>query len=332
MRNTKSQKIKLGIFVIIGVFFFVLAAYLIGNEQNLFSKTFRINAMFDNVKGLQIGNNVRYSGVNVGTVKKINMINDSTIIIDMAIDEKIINHIKKDAIATIGSDGLVGSMVVNIIPSDGIEPIVQSGDTIKSYSRVGTDDMLSTLNVTNKNAAILTTDLLKITQAINNSKGTVGMLINDTKMAVDLKETIMNLKKASKDASLSITSLNKFASTMNNKNSVATILFNDSISGNQLKRVIINLENSSKQIDQITNDLNSIVSEVKDGDGAINYLVTNKELVDDINETMKNVKEGTSRFNESMEALKQNFLFRKYFKNKEKEEIKEEESNKKTRI
>lgn len=95
MKKTDSQKVRLGVFVIVGLFFFILAVYLIGNRQNLFSKTFRINAQFNNVNGLQLGNNVRYSGINVGVVKKINMVNDSIILVNMAIDEKIINHIKK---------------------------------------------------------------------------------------------------------------------------------------------------------------------------------------------------------------------------------------------
>ncbi len=324
MKNTSSQKIKLGIFVIVGVFFFVLAAFLIGNQQNLFSKTFRINALFNNVNGLMIGNNVRYSGINVGTVKKIDMVNDSIILVNMAIDEKIIKYIKKDAVATIGSDGLVGSMIVNIIPGDERGVLIKSGDTIRSYSRVGTDDMLSTLNITNENAATLTTDLLKITNAINNSKGAVGMLINDPKMAVDLKETIINLNKASQDAKASINAFNQFTSSINNKQSVAAVLFNDSISGNQFKTIISNLENSSKQINEITDNLNEVVIDIKEGEGTINYLTNNKEFESDMNETMMNIKEGTSRFNENMKALQENFLFRRYFKNQEKEKLEKE--------
>lgn len=140
------------------------------------------------------GNNVRYSGINVGTVRSLEMINDTVIKIHMAIDEKIIHHIKKDAIATIGSDGLVGNMIVNIIPGKGPSVSVQANDNIKSYSKIRTEDILSTLSVTNENAAILTADLLKITKEITQGHGTVGMLINDTTMANDLKETLSNLK------------------------------------------------------------------------------------------------------------------------------------------
>ena len=154
MKKTTNEKLKLGVFVIVGLLLFIVAIYLIGNRQNMFTKTFTISASFNNVNGLVLGNNVRYSGINVGTVTSIEMLNDSVIRVDMKIEEKMVQHIKKDAIATIGTDGLVGNMIVNIIPGEGKEPVISSGDIIKSYSKIGADDMLNTLSVTNENAAI----------------------------------------------------------------------------------------------------------------------------------------------------------------------------------
>ena len=92
MKNSSSQKFRLGLFVILGTLLFIVAVYLVGQRQNMFKKTFTISAFFQNVNGLQNGNNVRYSGIDIGTVKSITMINDSTIKVDMNIDEKIIIH------------------------------------------------------------------------------------------------------------------------------------------------------------------------------------------------------------------------------------------------
>ena len=128
MIRTNHEKLKLGVFVIIGSLMFMGAIYLIGARQNMFAKTFSISANFNNVNGLLQGNNVRYSGINVGTVKTISMINDSTINVNMVIVEKMVKHIKKDAIATIGTDGLVGNMIVNIIPGEGNAPVISLGD------------------------------------------------------------------------------------------------------------------------------------------------------------------------------------------------------------
>ena len=70
MKTSNTQKFNLGIFVLLSTIILITALYFIGNRQNLFGKTFRISAVFNNVNGLQLGNNVRYSGINVGTVKK----------------------------------------------------------------------------------------------------------------------------------------------------------------------------------------------------------------------------------------------------------------------
>ena len=218
MEKSNSQKIQLGIFVIIGTLVFLAAIYFIGNKQNMFGNTSHLKAVFVNVNGLQPGNNVRYAGIDIGTVKEIEMINDTTISVHMIIDNKIMEHIKKNAIATISSDGLVGNMIINIIPGKGEALKVKNGDTIQSYSRIGTDAMLETLNVTNENAAMLTADLLKITQEITQGKGTVGMLIRDTVMSKNLQETMNYLRITSKGTSESVASLNKLINELKGKN------------------------------------------------------------------------------------------------------------------
>lgn len=323
MKKTASQKLKLGVFVVVGTLLLIAALYSIGNRQNLFGSNIIIFTQFKNVNGLELGNNVRYSGINVGTVSKIRMIRDNQILVEMLIQEKIGKHIKKDAVATIGSDGLVGNMIVNIIPRESKKPPVISGDTIQSYSKIGTDDMLTTLNVTNENAALLTADLLKITTEIIEGKGTIGLLINDSIMANDLKRTMYELRKASAGASLAITELKEIISSINQSESVAGVLLSDSVSGQKMKTILGNLEQSSMDISEVSKNLNVVLKDIKEGEGALNYLAKDPALVKNIDSTMNNIKEGTQRFNQNMEALRHNFLFRGYFKKLEKEKNKE---------
>ena len=328
MKTMSSQRFRLGIFVIIGTILFVTAVYLIGQQQHLFKKTFTISAYFQNVNGLQKGNNVRYSGINIGTVSGIDMVNDSTISVAMSIDEKIISHIKKDAIATIGSDGLVGNMIVNIVPGGGNSASISNGDIIESYSKIGADDILSTLSVTNENAAILTSDLLKITNAMIDGKGTLGILLNDTLMAKDLQQSIANLKVASYKASKSINELSDFmASLRTNDATLLGTMINDSISGRKLKTVISNLELNSSEIEYLVRDINMFVDDLNSGEGVLNYMVKDTSLVKSLKSTMKNINEGTDRFNQNMEALKHNFLTRRYFRKQERKAKKEKKEN-----
>jgi phospholipid/cholesterol/gamma-HCH transport system substrate-binding protein len=107
-------------------------------------------------------------------------------------------------------------VIINILPGIGDRREVQPGDVIISNKRLRTDDMLNTLNTTNQNAAILTSDLLAITNDINNGKGTIGILLRDTAMANDVKQTIHNLKIASHKATQTIESLNSQMAALDN--------------------------------------------------------------------------------------------------------------------
>ena len=321
MKNTSSQKLRLGGFVILGTILFIAGVYLIGQRQNMFKKTFTISAYFQNVNGLQNGNNVRYAGIDIGTVKGITMINDSTIKVEMNIQEKIITHIKKDAIATIGSDGLVGNMIVNIVPGKGTEAIISNGDIIETYSKIGADDILSTLSVSSENAAILTSDLLKITNAMIEGEGTLSLLLNDTIMARDLRQSITNLKVASRGATVSINELNGFIRDLKtNDKTVIGMLLNDSISGQKLKSVVTNLDASSLEIESVVRNINTVVNDFNRSEGTFNYIVKDSSLVNTIKATLQNINEGSDKFNQNMEALKHNFLTRGYFKKLERQE------------
>lgn len=324
MEKTNVQKLNLGLFVIMSTLILIAAIYYIGKKQNIFGNTFKISSVFSNVNGLQLGNNVRYSGINVGTVKNIVMINDTTISIEMVVENKILKHMKKNAIATIGSDGLVGSMIINIIPGRTASSPLMSGDTIESYSRISTSDMLTTLNKTNENAALLTVDLLKITEAINEGKGAIGLLINDSLMASDLKHSIRNINMVSLSASKTMDELNTIISSINYDESMAAVLLSDSIYANKIKSMIGNLEKSSNEINEVITNLNEVVLEVKNGEGTLNYIVNDTTLVNNIDETMKNLKEGSILLNEDLEALQHSFPLKKYFKKLEKEKRKEE--------
>ena len=241
MEKTASQKINLGLFVIIGLLIFILAVYFIGDKQKMFGKTNHLETVFNNVNGLQLGNSVRYSGISVGTVRGIEMVNDTTIRVDMIIDKSIFSYIKKDAIATIGSDGLVGNMIINIIPGNGNQPSVDSGDEIRSLNRIRTEDMLSTLNVTNENAAKLTANLLTITDKIVKGKGPLASLLNDSLISKDLGETMHYLKLTTKNASETVIKIDKIVASLDNKNNVLGVI-KDTAVANNLKNTITNLE------------------------------------------------------------------------------------------
>ena len=137
--------IKLGIFVLAGLIFLVLLLYMIGKNRNLFESTYVLKARFDNVQGLVTGNNVRFSGIEAGTVKKINILSDSVIEVTMIIQNKMQAIIKKNAFASIGTEGFVGNKVVNIIPAKEYANPAKEDDILITKRSVNTEEMLETL-------------------------------------------------------------------------------------------------------------------------------------------------------------------------------------------
>ena len=329
MEKTIRQNIRLGILVIAGTALFILTVYLICIRQRLFGNTLTISAYFKNINGLILGNSVRYSGVDAGTVNAIEMMQDKSIRVEMAIDKNIMKFITKDAVATIGSDGLVGNMIVNIIPGKDSEPPVVSGDTITTFSRTSTDDLLNTFNVTNDNAAKLSANLLKITEEILNGEGVLGTLLKDPKITSDLKETLNNLKTTSRMTTESMTTFNNLLHSLQKKNSVVGVL-QDSLVASQIKGTVSQVQNSVGKLDQVLENLNATILNLKDGKGSINYLSNDPKLVNKIDRavtnldsTLRQTHKAGKLLNENLEALKHNIFFRGYFKKQEKAEEKE---------
>lgn len=311
-----SKKVRVGIFVVVGTIILVSALYFIGSRQHIFTRNIPLYAVFDNVSGLQLGNNVRYSGINVGTVTKIEMQEVGKITIEMRVEEKSASFIKKDAVATISSDGLVGSMVVNIVPGNEQQSVsVVSGDLIQSSKNVGIDDMLSTLDKTSAG-------LLKITQQILEGKGTIGTLISDTILAQNIQQTIVELKKTSEGTGVAMAKINQIISKINYDESAAAVILSDTAAANQIRTVFANLEQSSYDFNGITKSLDDYITEIKTGKGALNHITQDENFVKDMDSTMLQIKEASEKLNQNMEALKHNFFFRGYFRKLERQERK----------
>ncbi|MCF4102727.1 MlaD family protein [Gillisia sp. M10.2A] len=320
MKKRSSNNLWLGIFVVVGLIIFVLAIYFIGNKQNLFGNTTKISSVFKNVNGLQLGNNVRYSGVNVGTVKAITIVSDTSICVDMIIDNKAVQLIKKNSLVTINTDGLVGSMILNILPEEnGGSATVEEGDTLRSISKIATADMLTTLNTTNENAALLTADLLKITNSLNNGEGTLGALLKDETMAGDIKQSISNLQVMSRNALSTINKLNEIVSSLNYKESAVNVLLNDSLSARKITNIIESLDQSATEIKDISANITQFSNSLNTSDGTLNLILNDTSFSNHLNNTVRNIDESSIKFNENMEALKHNFLFRGYFRKLERQ-------------
>lgn len=198
MKKESVNKIKLGIFVSVGIALFVTGIYFIGEAKKLFTNTYKVTAIFKDVNGLQVGNNVRYAGINVGTVDEIEILTDSTVKVDLIVDVNTKRFIKKDAKAIIGSDGLMGNKILTLSSGTNATAAIENNDVIETIISLSTDDMLLKLKTTIDNASQITGDLAVIMNNMRLGKGTIGKLFMDTLFADNLDKTIVNVKQGTK--------------------------------------------------------------------------------------------------------------------------------------
>ncbi|RZJ71038.1 MlaD family protein [Flavobacterium sp.] len=198
--NEKSNnfKVRLGLFISVGILIFFLAIFFIGKQKNLFDPVFQLSTNFKNVSGLQVGNTVRFSGINVGTVDNIVIMNDTTVRVDMLIKSDVQKFIRKDSQAAIGSEGIIGDRVVVLSSGNPSQPTVKEGAVIASSEPTETDAIIASLSVTADNAAVATGEISTMLENINKGQGTLGRLIRDTTMADNIDKTIVNLKTSTK--------------------------------------------------------------------------------------------------------------------------------------
>jgi len=182
----------------VGIVLFLAAIFFIGRQKNLFDPVFKLSTHFNNVSGLQVGNTVRYSGINVGTVDNIRIVNDTTVQVDMLIQKDVQRFIKSDAMAIIGSEGIIGDRVVVISNGNPGSAQVKDGQAIASTEPIETDAIMASLQITADNAAIATDEITEILYKVNRGEGTLGRLLNDEDIANNIDATIENLKSSSK--------------------------------------------------------------------------------------------------------------------------------------
>jgi phospholipid/cholesterol/gamma-HCH transport system substrate-binding protein len=304
MTRDKNYIWKLGMFVILGLTLFIITIYYIGNNKNLFGSTFRLQSHFKNVSGLKVGNNVRFSGINVGTVKAIEFISDSAVVVDLIIKDEVQKYIKTDAIASIGTDGLMGDKVLTISPGTSSNKIVKNNTTIASAKAFELEDLMIGLRKSVDNAQIITLQLSEFSLKINKGKGALNKVLTDEEFAKSIEQILQNLKVSSNEFVV-------FAANMNNKKGTLSKLMTDSEFANSIERTLKNLEKSTIEFQNFSKKLNT-------EKGILSKLLSDERLAKSLDSSLINIEIGSKKLIEIEEAAQHNFLLRGFFKKKQK--------------
>ncbi len=321
MSEIKDNKkaIRVGIFLSVGLIIFLLGIFTLGGQRKTFVKSFQLKVVFDDIQGLKIGNNVWFSGVKVGTIKKIQFYGTSQVEVTLSVEEEAHKYIHKNAKASIGSDGLIGNKIVVIDGGSPKFPFIEDGDKIAVNTTLSTDDIMKTLQVNNKNLVDITSNFKILAKDLVDGKGTVGALLTDQQIAENFKTIVSNLQNTTASANRMVSQLNAFSYKLNTKGGLADKMLTDTAVFAKLQNSVAEFQKTATSAAALTDNLNKASAKLNDKDNVAGVMLNDPAAAEQIRSTIKNLQTSSKKLDQDLEALQHNFLLRGFFKNKAKE-------------
>jgi len=328
----KKRSTIVGIFIFFGTAILITAVLTLGGRKKVFEKTITLSAVFNDVTGLQKGNNIWYSGVKIGTVDVVKILGESKVEVVMKIEKRSKGFILKDAKAKIGSDGLIGNRIVIIYGGTPGRPIVQSGDRLQTEAPLNSAEMMNTLQESNQNLSAITSDFKIVSRKLAGGEGTIGQLIADDSMARHLEATAMMLQYASNNIALLTSNLADYSMKMQRKGALTYDLVNDTTFYARLKAASLQIHEASENAKEMTKNLTYVSYRLRDSSNLAGVVFQDQQTAANLRTAVENIQAGTKKFDENMEALQHNFLFRGFFRKRAKQQQQQKQEQKSTTI
>jgi phospholipid/cholesterol/gamma-HCH transport system substrate-binding protein len=320
MRSTKNRRaVIVGIVVALGLAILAVGIFTLGGQKKTFSSTFLLKAVFDDVNGLQRGNNILFSGVKVGTIRSVKFDPSAKVVVSMNVDEDVQRFIHRDALVKVSTDGLIGNKIVVIYGGTPAALQVASGDTLRVETVAGTEGLLDTLAQNNRNLLAITSNFKKLSDDITAGKGTAGRLLTRDDMANTLEAALRSMQVATRNAEALTANIARFSADLNRPGNFANDLVND-------KEVFAKLRSSVNQLQEATDNIKSVSGKLNDVNSPVGVLLNDPQAAANLQSTLRNLNAGTAKLDTNMEALQHNFLLRGFFKKKRKAEAKAAEN------
>jgi len=314
--SPNKRAVIVGIFVFVGLAFLLAGILIIGNLRETFKRKMNVTALFDDVGGLQKGNNVWLSGVKIGTVSNLNFYGKSRVVVSLNIETKAQKYIPKDSKVKLSSDGLIGNKILVIYGGTEKSTDIQEGDTLKVEKTFNSEDMINTFQENNKNLLAITSDFKVISRKLASGEGTIGKLLNDTSIYANINAATKSLQNATVKAQQLVSSLAMFSSGLNKKGTLANELTTDTVVFNSVKA-------SVSKLYQIADTASVFITNLKKAGNnprsSVGVLLHDEEAGTRLKETIKNLESSSKKLDEDLEAAQHNFLLRGFFKKKNKQ-------------
>jgi phospholipid/cholesterol/gamma-HCH transport system substrate-binding protein len=240
--------------------------------------------------------------------------------VDMNIDKKSKDFIHKDAKAKIGSDGLIGNKIVIIYGGTQTAPAVTPGDILPVESALSTEEMMNALQENNKNLLAITSDFRIISRRLADGQGTVGKLLTDDSLMNQLQSTAATLQKASANIQLLTSHVADYSSRLQTKGVLANDLVTDTTLFKSLRLASVQIRQASDNAKVLTGNLKTVTEKINDSSNTVGVLLHDQQAAANLKATVENLQSGTKKFDEDMEALQHNFLFRGFFRKRAKQQ------------
>ena len=306
--NKRSSLIRVGLFVVLGGIAIVVGIFLVGKEEGLFRASFRVTSYFTTIEGLRSGAAVRLAGVDIGIVDKITISPaNNKVRVDLKLRTKGKSFIKKDCFAAIEQEGLVGSKYVALSVGTAAAEELADGDVILSKEPFRFTAIIEDAQGMIANTRKATEEFTKILAAVNAGRGTMGKLITNDEVYDAMKSATAQADSSLRRTADEFSNIPKF------------------ISG-----VSENLYGVTKNISKLISDVDSTVVNARDvlarlnqGQGTLGALLVERNVYDSMLVIVhkgvamaEEARDGASRFNENMEALRHNWFFKGYFEDR----------------
>ena len=309
MQFDRGKKIRLGLFILLGTIIFVAFFYLIGRSSQLFSKTVTLHTIFPSVSGLRTGDHVRFSGIIVGTVDDLQITSDTSVIVDMSIDRKMLRFIRKDSRVEIKPEALIGDKMLVIYSGTKEFEHAEEGDYLETFGSVHLEDIVHQISQELHKTESIIRNLDEITDKINKGDGNIGRLINDSTIVIKLDQSLDNFKAITAN-------LREFSVQLNNPEGDLGRLLNEDRLTSQIDSILEKIDSIAWNVDGASKDLASTMSNisttteaVNSGDGIVNRLLYDSTFADSISQTIYNLNQTLNEIDAVAKNLQHKRLF-----------------------
>lgn len=306
-----SRLIGVGVFVVGGLLLFAVGLFMIGERRMMFTDQFDIYTEYEDIGGLQSGATVRVAGMNAGEVTEIQVPRGPAerFRVRMRVRADLNPIVRTDSVTSIQTDGLVGNKFVRIEAGTADAPMASAETVLPSEEPFDIGDLLrrasETVDTIQATIKDLSGDLEETIQLVNGTVSQADALIDD--ISDDVKAITDSGQRIARN-------VNRIVEDLQAGRGTAGRLLKDDELYQRAVNIASEAEATMTNVKAATRDAQEMVANLRTdlgprGDQA-------QSVVADLRETVTSAREAISDLAENAEALKRNWFFRGFFRDR----------------